>query len=75
MGWKFLVGVKQADKLELLWFNTNEAGVTDVKETKNSDGSISKSGRLMSEKGYGLHPNLAETNIPWDAILEEIGAK
>ena len=65
--------MQTGDKLELFWFNINEVGLTDIKETKNSDGSINKSGRWLVEKGYGLHPNLAETIIPWDSILKEIG--
>lgn len=67
--------MQQGDKLELLWFNTNEAGYIDVKEIKDPSGFTYKTGTLNAEKGYGLHPNLYETEIPWDSMLEEIGIK
>jgi hypothetical protein len=50
-------------KMQVLRYNQNEVGMT-----KEGDAWITH-----AEKAFGLHPPVAEGNIPWDEILKDLG--
>lgn len=55
--------MQSGDKLDIYWYNVKEAGA------QVNSNSI----RILYEKGYGLHPNIAETTIPWSDIITKLG--
>jgi len=55
--------MQAGDKLCLYWYNVSEVGAA------GDDGSV----QIHNEKGYGIHPSIAEAIIPWSDIISSFG--
>lgn len=66
--------MRSGDTLDIYWYNLKEVGFTDVKKEVIGN-ATNYSATIMQWKGYGLHPNIASAEIPWGAIMTELGIK
>ncbi|HEX2946269.1 MAG TPA: hypothetical protein VHT96_09985 [Clostridia bacterium] len=57
------------DMLQILWYNMKEVGLRDIE--KRQDGTMS--GTHNHEKAFGLHPPLADAQLPWAEVKKALG--